>query len=430
MMISAAMILVWGSYGLADRLELPHDLTTIEDEVFYGNESLTEVILPEGLEVIGSKAFRNCPLTSIILPDSLRVIADDALNEPGTIEVIANKGSYAYQWARKNHYTDYIFTHETVTVDIPFETVYKDAPNWYADEEKVLTEGRKGLKEITYAVTKDLNGNEISRTVSSEKIKIDKPNNYLEYESDALKGIQCNALSTSIISLYNKYAGGGLFDLNIRKYIKNTLVDSGIKKTLDSDRENFWFLNNGIIIACTDFDVDGDTVRLQDFSIVNGGQTTTLIGTYKGTNTKEFYIPCKIVATKNEATASYFYTKIAEATNSQKPIYPRDLKSNSPEMVKLHNWLEQEGIWLEIKRGQKVKKNFKYIIKNDELGQILLSFVHQLPGTSRNGKKKIFDTAATYDKLFKNNYEKDILQKGFIKDLIELDSRYSAIEKS
>ena len=170
MMISAAMILVWGSYGLADRLELPHDLTTIEDEVFYGNESLTEVILPEGLEVIGSKAFRNCPLTSIILPDSLRVIADDALNEPGTIEVIANKGSYAYQWARKNHYTDYIVTYETVSVDIPFETVYEDAPNWYADEEKVLTEGRKGLKEITYAVTKDLNGNEISRTVSSEKI--------------------------------------------------------------------------------------------------------------------------------------------------------------------------------------------------------------------------------------------------------------------
>ena len=123
MMISAIMILIWGSYGLADRLELPHGLTTIEDEAFYGNESLTEVILPEGLEVIGSKAFRNCPLTSIILPDSLRVIADDALNEPGTIEVIVNKGSYAYQWVKDNHYTDYIVTYETVSVDIPFETV-------------------------------------------------------------------------------------------------------------------------------------------------------------------------------------------------------------------------------------------------------------------------------------------------------------------
>ena len=266
-------------------------------------------------------------------------------------------------------------------------------------------------------------------TVKYEKIRLDKAKNYLEYESDDLIGIQCNVLSTSIIQLYNKYAGEGLFDLNIRKYIRNTLVDTGVKRTLDSDRENFWFLNNGIIIACTDFDIDGDTVKLTDFSIVNGGQTTTLIGTYKGTNTKEFYIPCKIVATKDDTRATYFYTKIAEATNSQKPIYPRDLKSNAPEMVKLQTWLKQEGINLEIKRGSKVKGSFKYSIKNDELGQILLSFAHQQPGTSRSGKKKIFDTPATYDKLFKVNYDKDAQKKAFVKDLIELDNRYAEIEK-
>ena len=226
-------------------------------------------------------------------------------------------------------------------------------------------------------------------TVKYEKIKLDKAKNYLEYESDDLIGIQCNVLSTSIIQLYNKYAGEGLFDLNIRKYIRNTLVDSGVKRTLDSERENFWFLNNGIIIACTDFEVDGDTVKLTDFSIVNGGQTTTLIGTYKGTNTKEFYIPCKLVATKDDSQASFFYTKIAEATNSQKPIYPRDLKSNAPEMINLQSWLKQEGISLEIKRGSKVKGTYKYSLKNDDLGQILLSFAHQQPGTSRSGKRKI-----------------------------------------
>ena len=266
-------------------------------------------------------------------------------------------------------------------------------------------------------------------TVKREKIKIDKANNYLEYESDDLSGIQCNVLSTSIIHLYNKYAGEGLFDLNIRKYIRNALVDNGIKRTLESDRENFWFLNNGIIIACIDYDVDGDTIKLQDFSIVNGGQTTTLIGSYKGTNTKEFYIPCKIVATKDDEKAAYFYTKIAEATNSQKPIYPRDLKSNAPEMLQLQAWLKQESIFLEIKRGGKVRGTFKYSIKNDELGQLLLSFVHQQPGTSRSGKKKLFDSPAIYDKVFKVNYERDRLKKVFVKDLIELNSRYSDIEK-
>ena len=269
-------------------------------------------------------------------------------------------------------------------------------------------------------------------TVKAEKIQIDKANNYLEYESDDLDGIVCNVLSKSIVNLYNKYSTQGLFDLNIRKYIRNRLVDEGIQKSLDSNRENFWFLNNGLIIACTDYEVDGNTIKLYDFSIVNGGQTTYMIGNYKGTNTKEFYIPCKIVATKDDSKASYFYTKIAEATNSQKPIYPRDLKSNSPEMVNLQRWLKNEKIHLEIKRGDSAKKTkagTKYSIKNDELGQIILSFAHQMPGTSRSGKKKIFDIPAIYDKIFKINYQKDNDKKQFILDLIELNDRYLQIEK-
>ena len=264
--------------------------------------------------------------------------------------------------------------------------------------------------------------------VSYEKVKLDRPKNILKYESLKNRGIMCNVLSTSIIQLYNKYAGKGLFDLNIRKYIRHKLVDTGIKETLDKDRENFWFLNNGIIIACQDFEVDGDTVKLYDFSIVNGGQTTTLISTYKGNNTKEFYIPCKIISTKDEKAGAVFFTKIAEATNSQKPIYARDLKSNSPEMLSLKRCLEREDVFFEIKRGVKPKKNYKYTIKNDELAQLILSFAFQRPGTSRSGKQKIFETEL-YSQLFKVNYFDDPGKKGFLLDLIDLYDRFKIIEK-
>lgn len=266
-------------------------------------------------------------------------------------------------------------------------------------------------------------------TVEYEKIKIDRAKNYLEYESNDSMGIMCNLLSTSLIKLYNKYSGVGLFDLNIRRYIKNTLVDGGIKKTLDNNRENFWFLNNGIIIACEDYEIDGDTVKLFNFSIVNGGQTTTLIGNYKGTNTKEFYIPCKIVAAKNDSNSDVFFTDIAEATNSQKPIYARDLKSNTPEMVRLHRWLKTEKIYLEIKRGFKPKFKSNYQIKNDELGQLVLSFAFQKPGTSRSGKKVIFENQSIYDSLFKVNYMKESVKKNFLLDLIKLKTRYDEVEK-
>ena len=267
-------------------------------------------------------------------------------------------------------------------------------------------------------------------TVEEAKINIDTPRNYLTYESSDSRGIMCNVSSRSIIQLYNKFYSAGLFDLNIRRYIRNTLVDNGIKKTLNSNRENFWFLNNGIIIACEDYQIDGNKVRLFNFSIVNGGQTTHLIATHKGGSTQEFFLPCKIVAAKNEKHASRFFTDIAEATNSQKPIYPRDLKSNAPEMVRLAKWLHEESIYLEIKRGNKPPKSFnpKTKIGNDELGQLILSFAYQKPGTSRSGKKALFENQNIYKQIYQEEYQKDHDKKRFILDLIDLNDRYKEIE--
>lgn len=65
---------------------------------------------------------------------------------------------------------EYDLSYETETVTIPYTTIYKDADNWYVGEESVDQEGQNGEKEVTYAVYKDKNGNEVSRSVSSEKI--------------------------------------------------------------------------------------------------------------------------------------------------------------------------------------------------------------------------------------------------------------------
>ena len=230
-------------------------------------------------------------------------------------------------------------------------------------------------------------------TVAEAAIKIDRSKNYLEYSSESTDGIMVNMAASSLRAIYNTHVDKGLFDLNIRRYVRNKLVDDGIKETLDKDRENFWFYNNGIIIACQEYGIDGNKVHLYGFSIVNGGQTTTLIGNYKGNNEQDFYIPCKIIAAKKRGSSD-FYNKIAETTNSQKPIFPRDLRSNAPEMRRLRGWLEDSHIYLEIKRGEKKpQKHFKHSIKNDELGQLILSLVHQQPGASRSGKKAIFENS-------------------------------------
>ena len=124
--------------------------------------------------------------------------------------------------------------------------------------------------------------------VSEDYVGIDATKNVLEYGApNGRRGVFVNVSSKSIERLYRKYIDRGLLSLNIRGYIKNKSIDSGIIGTLNKERDNFWFYNNGLTIACSDFWQDGTRIKMTDFSIVNGGQTTTLIGKYTGSNVQD-----------------------------------------------------------------------------------------------------------------------------------------------
>ena len=57
--------------ALADRVVIPAGTTDIEAEVFYGDRSVTDLDLPEGLLRIETKAFASTSLNSVTLPRSL-----------------------------------------------------------------------------------------------------------------------------------------------------------------------------------------------------------------------------------------------------------------------------------------------------------------------------------------------------------------------
>ena len=64
----------------ADRLVLPADTVEIGEQAFMADTSLDEVILPEGLQRIGPKAFENSSVTRVYLPAGLTDIAADAFD--------------------------------------------------------------------------------------------------------------------------------------------------------------------------------------------------------------------------------------------------------------------------------------------------------------------------------------------------------------
>jgi len=271
---------------------------------------------------------------------------------------------------------------------------------------------------------------EPQRYVATGKVKIFKDHGKIKYGDN---GLLVDISALALRKLYDQYKDKGLFEQNFRYYVRNTKIDSQISTSLSSKRKQFWFLNNGIIIGCKDFWEDGNEINLVNFSIINGCQTTTMIGKYTGKNEAEdFPITCKIVKPEQDTEAIFdeFITSIAEASNSQKPILDRDLKSNALEQKKFKSALEQHDppIFLEIKRGSKTSLSRSVEpwqkIKNDYLGQLILAFNLQQPGTARSSKKKIFADSTIYNKVFKRDHDIDT-----IADLVLLSSYYDDFKK-
>lgn len=240
-------------------------------------------------------------------------------------------------------------------------------------------------------------------------------------------GIIVNISASSLKALYTKHAAHGLFSYNLREHITQKSVDRGIEETINRERNKFWFYNNGITIGCGDYRVDGNKIKLYNFSIINGAQTTTKIGKAKNVDAQhDFAIVCKIVRAQTSVRSdSDFITRISEASNSQKPIKPRDLKVNASEQKLLQAGAAKNAypLAIEIKRGVK-PKNYKKVEKwqrvtNEFVGQLIYSCIFQRPGPARNSKHTMFSSGKVYNQLFRRKYDFNTLY-----DLVRMNAIY------
>lgn len=306
------------------------------------------------------------------------------------------------------------------------------------DEQKVIkrVEENSQYSDLVFLTQKDIekmieNLQSGLTVVKESKFFLDTTKNVLSYSSEKYEGIVLNLSASSLKIAYDKHESEGLFNLNIRRYIKAKNVDDAIINSINNSRDDFWFKNNGLTIACKDYFIDGDNVRIYDYSIVNGGQTTTLIAKNFQSNSENFYVMCKIVKSKvelDEKDSMRFFNEIAEATNSQKPIQPRDLKSNAPEMLQLQKLFEERGYFLEIKRGLSAPRKYNNRkIKNEELAQLFYSFVSQKPGTARSNKRSLFSNNSHYKQIFLQKYSKFPEKVDFLIDLVDLNRRLDTV---
>ena len=217
--------------------------------------------------------------------------------------------------------------------------------------------------------------------------------------------------------------------MNLRYYIKSASIDNKIEDSILFYGKDFWYLNNGIIIVCNDYKVVNNEVWLKQFSIVNGGQTSRMIGTIPFND--DFYISCKIIKNVFETPQekNEFIAKVAEASNTQKPIKVKDIIANRIEQRNLKTMLSENKVFIEIKRGEKCNhEQFPepwQRTKNNELAQDLYSFVYMQPGPARNSVSSMLSNEEKYSVIFREHeYSFD-----FLRDVLFLEKAYKEYQK-
>lgn len=267
--------------------------------------------------------------------------------------------------------------------------------------------------EVEYVIEEIENPRE---NVETSVVAIEDSSHIVVHE----KSIITNISALSIQTLYQNHGYRGLFSQNLRYYVRKANVDDAIVNTILTAPQRFWYYNNGLIIVCKKYEfLPSNQIKLYNFSIVNGGQTTKQIGeTEFG---KDFYVPCKIVCCEGMNDDDYldFVSSVAEASNTQKPINATDLIANKPEQRALKKQLNEAGIFCLVKRGEKMNKKLYpqrwQRTSNVEIAQLLLSFLYQCPGVARNNKDKVISNKQRYAQIFGVEYD-----SLFLKDLLRI----------
>ncbi|MFE8645405.1 AIPR family protein [Sphingomonas sp. NCPPB 2930] len=217
-----------------------------------------------------------------------------------------------------------------------------------------------------------------------------------------------------IAALINRN-GDRLLERNIRRYLglSGNRVNEAIQETLTriDERSNFYFYNNGITIACSNFEYNGlqsadYQVNIKDLQIINGGQTSNTIhrvlADLNGANLQNMdkaFVMVRIyqLSSQNET----FVQNITYATNSQNPVDLRDLKSNDSTQIRLEKDIGLLGYTYRRKRSDVISSRSEEITSGTA-AEAVLSVWGQKPHQAK------FFAREHFGKLYKDIFTNDL----------------------
>lgn len=222
---------------------------------------------------------------------------------------------------------------------------------------------------------------------------------------------------------------------NVRGFILKSKYNSNILNTLKNEPSRFYFYNNGLTIVAKDISAEKVNsnkkwkLSIEDFQVINGGQTLRTIHKYAKeshdniSKLSDASVQLRIIKVKDED----FKSKISEYTNSQNAISVIDLKSMRKEQIDLEDYLAANDILYIRKSGNtgQEDRKYSYCITLQKLGQVLYA-VDGYPGQVSNKMRQIFTTE--YDSLFCTNELLSSKTVEYIKAFFEIRDLYKKID--
>lgn len=222
-------------------------------------------------------------------------------------------------------------------------------------------------------------------------------NNLINYKSYGDIKVSIFPAKASEIVTLNGIQDRTLFAKNVRYGLGRTRVNKDITKTLakNNEHQNFFLYHNGITLVCSGYKLVGDQLTVNDYSIVNGCQSTLSFYENKKHLSDDVKILMRVIQTgKNDRLSK----DITYFTNNQNAISLKDLKSND----KIQQDLQSEfgrlfpGVLYKIKNGES-EAGYQQVIDNDFAAQLITSFYLKEPYTVHQ-KTQIFTD--NYMKIF------------------------------
>jgi hypothetical protein len=211
--------------------------------------------------------------------------------------------------------------------------------------------------------------------------------------------------------LFNRH-GDLLLERNIRRFLglQGNRVNQGIDHTLrtETERENFYFYNNGITLLCRKFTynaLQGENyqVRAEGLQIINGGQTCKTIQATLAAlagadaNLEKAFVLVRLYELPSDSVD--LVRSITYATNSQNPVDLRDLRSNDPKQKNLETAISDLGFVYHRHRSEASLRTVD--ISSATAAVAVLSVWRERPHQAKFYGREHF--GKLYDIIFKND---------------------------